>query len=185
MNEIIQLKISLQGTKPLIWRRVLVENSISFFKLHYIIQCAMGWENSHLFEFNVGGLRIGEPHEDDEGWGGQLMDSVTIILSSLIKIPKEQFTYTYDFGDDWVHLIKLEKFLPIDKNLNYSICIDGELNCPPEDCGGIWGFYDMLEKLKNKKHPEYKELIDWLGKNYDPNKFDIDEVNKSLLLLNR
>jgi hypothetical protein len=68
---------------------------------------------------------------------------------------------------------------------NYSICIDGELNCPPEDCGGIWGFYDMLEKLKNKKHPEYKELIDWLGKNYDPNKFDIDEVNKSLLLLNR
>jgi len=184
MNEIIQLKITLQGTKPLIWRRVLVENSISFFKLHYIIQYAMGWENRHLFEFNINGLRIGEPHEDDEGWGGQLIDSLTVTLSSLIKNTKEKFTYTYDFGDDWVHIIKVEKFLSKDENVNYSLCIDGELNCPPEDCGGVYGFYDLIDKIKNKKHPEYKELISWLGDNYDHERFDIELVNKGLQLLN-
>jgi hypothetical protein len=144
----------------------------------------MGWENRHLFEFNINGLRIGEPHEDDEGWGGKLIDSLTVPLASMIKTTKEKFTYTYDFGDDWVHMIKVEKFLPKDEKVNYSVCIGGELNCPPEDCGGIWGFYDLLEKIKDKQHPEYRELIDWLGGKYNPEHFDIDLVNKTLLSLN-
>lgn len=183
MNDIIQLKITLKGTKPPIWRRILVDKSTSFFILHYIIQYSMGWENSHLFEFKVNGFRIGEPHQDDEGWGGKLIDATKKSLGSIISDPKGKFEYAYDFGDNWEHLIKVEKFLPKDENVKYPICIDGELNCPPEDCGGVWGFYDLLETIKNKKHPEHKDMLEWLGGKYDPEYFDKELVNKELFEL--
>ena len=180
MNDIIQLKIILQGTKPPIWRRVLVDKSTSFFMLHYIIQSTMGWDNSHLFEFNINGYRIGEPHEDDDDWGGKIIDATTVTLDSIITDTKEKFEYTYDFGDSWEHLLKVEKFLPKDENVKYPICIDGELNCPPEDSGGVWGFYDLLKTIKNKKHPQHKEILEWFGGHYDTEHFDKESVNELL-----
>ncbi|MBW6484102.1 MAG: plasmid pRiA4b ORF-3 family protein [Vicingaceae bacterium] len=90
---------------------------------------------------------------------------------------------TYDFGDSWKHLIKVENFLQKEKNVKYPICIDGELNCPPEDCGGVWGFYELLETIKNKKHPEHEEMLEWLGGQYDEEYFDKELVNKRLLKL--
>jgi len=181
MNDIIQLKITLQGTKPLIWRRIQVDKSITFSQFHYIILATMGWDGGHLYVFNINGYRIGVPHKDDEGWGGKLVDASKKSLGVVISDTKGKFEYTYDFGDSWEHSIKVEKFLQKEGNVKYPICIDGELNCPPENCGGIWGFYNLLETIKNKKHPEHKEMLEWMGGQYDPEYFDKELVNKRLL----
>ncbi len=180
MNDIIQLKITLRGTKPPIWRRILVDKSINFLQLHHIILTTMGWGGGHLYEFNINGYRIGEPYKDDEGWGGELIDASKKTLDSVISDTKEKFAYTYDFGDSWEHLIKVEKFLQKDENEKYPTCIGGKLNCPPEDCGGVWGFYDLLEIIKNKEHPEHKEMLEWLDGDYDAEHFDEKLVNKLL-----
>ena len=140
----------------------------------------MGWENCHMFEFKANGSRIGEPHEGDEGYGGKLIDASKVTVGSLIPGNKKTINYTYDFGDSWEHLIEVEKILPEDKNVKYPICTEGELNCPPEDCGGIWGFYDLLETIKNKKHPEHKEMLEWLSGKYDPEFFNKKLVNERL-----
>lgn len=181
MNDIIQLKITLKGTKPPIWRRVLVNKKTTFFRLHYIIQTSMGWENSHLFEFNIYGYRIGELALDDEDYNDGLIDSTTKTLDSIIIDVKKYFEYTYDLGDSWDHEIFVEKFVPIDEKMQYPICIAGKLNCPPEDCGGIWGFYDLLKIIKNKKDPEYKEMLEWLGGQYDAEYFDKEIVNEKFM----
>jgi hypothetical protein len=178
MNNIIQLKLSLDHTEPPIWRRVLVEKEISFDELHEIIQIVMGWDNYHLYEFNINGCKISEAFEDDMDFGVKIIDSSSVTLDEFINGSKIKFKYLYDFGDGWEHSIKVEKFLNKDENLFYPICIDGELNCPPEDCGGVWGFYNLLEVIKNKKHPEHKETLEWLGEKYDALAFDKDEVNK-------
>lgn len=158
MDDIIQLKITLQGTKPPIWRRVLVEKTTTFEQLHYIIQITMGWTNSHLHEFDINGYRIAEPNEElDADLEGENIDSATITLDSIISETKEKFKYTYDFGDSWEHKILIEKFLPRDNQKKYPTCIDGKLNCPPEDCGGIPGFYNMLDIIGNKRHRERKK----------------------------
>ncbi len=180
MDNIIQLKITLQGTKPPIWRRILVDNRTTFSQLHYIILITMGWCGGHLYEFKVYGHRIGEPYRDDDGWGGNLVDASKKSLDSLLSDKKGKFVYTYDFGDCWKHAVVVEKYLQKEKNVKYPICIDGKLNCPPEDCGGVWGFYDLLETIKNKKHPEHKEMLEWLGGDYDPEYFDKNTINKTL-----
>lgn len=183
MDEIIQLKITLESTEPPIWRRVLVEKQITFFELHNIIQIAMGWENYHMFEFTFNKQRIGEPDDefDDLDFGSnKVMDAAEVTLESIVTNTKGKISYVYDFGDNWSHKILVEKFLPRDNKISYPICTDGELNCPPEDCGGIPGFYDLLEVIGNKKHPERKAMLDWLGGSYDPAYFDKDEVNEEM-----
>lgn len=179
MGDIIQLKITLKDTEPAIWREILVDKSTTFFKLHAIIQIVMGWDSSHLYEFNIKGCRIGEPHPDDQMWGLKIDDASMKSLGSLIS-GKLKFSYLYDFGDNWEHVIQVEKLLPKEENVKYPVCIDGALNCPPDDCGGVWGFYDLLKILKNKKHPEHKEMLEWMGGKYDPESFDKELVNKLL-----
>lgn len=184
MEEILQLKITLQWTKPPIWRRVLVHKKTSFSDLHSIIQIAMGWHRSHLFQFIVHDEHIGEPHPGMALLGyhssDQLDNASTETLEGNIREEKEVFIYDYDFGDNWRHEIVVEQSLPPDSKTKYPVCIGGELNCPPEDCGGIPGFYDMLEILADKSHPERKELLEWLENPYDPQHFDIAKVNKQL-----
>jgi hypothetical protein len=182
MDDIIQLKITLQGTKPPIWRQVLVNKTTTFLELHYIIQITMGWENSHLFEFEINKYRIAEPNEDfDTEFTEKTLDATTITLDSIITSTKEKFNYIYDFGDSWNHQILVEKFLPLNTKTQYPNCINGELNCPPEDCGGIGGFYGLLDIINNKRHPERKEMLEWLGGQFDAEHFDKNEINKELL----
>lgn len=187
MDDIIQLKITLQWTKPPIWRRVLVDRKTTFVELHHIIQIAMGWENCHLYEFKVDNYRIGEPNKDFDGFfaSDKLVDASTVTLDSFITGTKEQFEYEYDFGDGWTHQIVVEKFLSRDSKAKYPICTDGKLNCPPEDCGGIGGFYGLLDIIVNKKHPERNEMLEWLGGHYDPAHFDINNINKVMRKLDR
>lgn len=183
MDEIIQLKITLKWTKPPIWRRVLVDRKSTFYDLHNIIQIAMGWTNSHLYEFKVFDYRIGEPNEefDETDFGGsKIIDASTVLLDSILTDPKEKFVYEYDFGDSWTHSVVVEKFLPADKKVFYPTCIAGKLKCPPEDCGGVSGFYGLLEILNNKRHPDREDMMYWVGGSYDSNHFDIEWVNDQL-----
>lgn len=184
MATIIQLKISLRGTKPPIWRRVLVEKTITFESLHQVFQITMGWTNSHLHEFLVNGIRIGHSLDEiDADFGEGLIDESTVTLESILTDSGASFSYTYDFGDGWEHTIVVEKRLPDNTAITYPTCTGGKLNCPPEDCGGIPGFYEMLRILKDKRHPERAEMLEWLGGPYDVQAFDQTEVNQQLIAL--
>ncbi len=177
MAKILQLKISFKDAKPPIWRRVLVEDSITFDKLHRIIQAAMGWENYHLYMFNVGGLEFGVPDPDDEQ---NVKDSRRVTLAQHLT-EKQKFFYTYDFGDNWEHAITVETILEKEPSKKYPLCIAGARACPPEDCGGAWGYAELMEIRKDKGHPKYEErVVEWLGEDYDPEQFDMEKANKEL-----
>lgn len=148
----------------------------------------MGWKNCHLFEFGLEGYRIGEIYDDGriEDLGtNELIDSRTAALKDLITHKGETFKYLYDFGDNWEHLIEVEDFIEKDISLKYPICIDGQMNCPPDDSGGLSNFYASMEILKDKKHPEYKENAMWFGKIYDPENFDKEKANRQLKKLRK
>lgn len=185
MEDIVQIKITLQDTKPVIWRRIQVKKNITFFELHNTIQIAMGWKNSHMFEFRGNGYSICLPDEmySEMSMGEEIHDVIETKLSSILKEVNQTLEYEYDFGDGWEHEILVEKFLPIDTSVRYPNCIDGGMNCPPEDCGGTHGFYYLMSVIKDKKHPEHNETIEWLDGGYNPNEFDLEETNKRLLFL--
>jgi hypothetical protein len=183
-EKVVQLKISLKNSTPPIWRRVLVKSSISFYELHYTIQIAMGWGNYHLFEFKIGDYRIGitdEDFDDPESGTSKIIDSKEITLDEVIsKGEFKNFSYEYDFGDGWIHSIVVEKTMPLDPDKFYPVCIKGKLNCPPEDCGGLYGYYNFLEIISNKKHPEYRNMVKWMGGRFDPIEFEVEDVNEDL-----
>ena len=179
MPEVLQLKISLKEIKPKIWRRFLVEDSITFQKLHEIIQDVMGWENYHLFEFKFENIRIIPPNEDylEENE----LDPKKVKVKEYVNKEKQKFEYIYDFGDSWEHEVIVEKILDKNNSKQYSVCIAGERACPPEDCGGVWGYEELLEIRKNKNHPEYKDkIVNWLGEDFDPEEFDLNRINIKL-----
>lgn len=177
-DKAVQLKILLKHSKPPIWRRILVKSEISFYELHFTIQLAMGWTNSHLYEFEIDEYIIGEPlDEPDEFDTNEIIDSELIFLEEVVAQGTTRFDYNYDMGDFWQHTIEVEGVLPLKDDTYYPRCIKGKGNCPPEDCGGIPGFIYFLEVLKNKNHPEHETMIEWTGGTYDPSKFDIEEVN--------
>jgi hypothetical protein len=180
-KKIFQVKISLIGSKPNIWRRLLIPSDLLMLDLHRIVQTAMGWTNSHLHQFVKGREVYAEKMEDDDTWDEfEKIDYSKIKVSSVLKKEKDRVKYEYDFGDGWKHDIVLEKILPDDEKTKVPVCIKGKMNCPPEDCGGIWGYYDMLEILKQPKHEEYESYIEWLGDEFDPEEFDIELVNELL-----
>jgi Plasmid pRiA4b ORF-3-like protein len=178
MSTIIQLKITLKGTKPPIWRRVLVKDDTTLAKLHGIIQTAMGWENCHLHSFGINGTEFAEPIKGERYVTGE--NSLKYKLKDLLIAPKQKFSYEYDFGDGWNHDIVVEKFLEVDPNLKYPTCIAGKMCCPPEDCGGVWGYSNIVAAMADKNHPERKEYLEWLGAEFDAEAFDMDDVNKHL-----
>jgi len=185
MEEIIQLKISLIGSKPVIWRRVLVNGKMTFQELHCVIQLSMGWTNSHLHEFVVNRTRISEPFEDiEDEFNEDLVDSSTVTLENEIAKGINSFIYIYDFGDYWEHKVTVEKFLPVNEKIKYPTCVAGKKKCPPDDCGGIYGFSNLLKTISNKNDPEHEDMLEWLGGEYDPDYFDLSEINHDLSGLN-
>lgn len=175
-QNVYQFKITLKGSKPPIWRRIQVPENYSFWDLHTAIQDAMGWEDCHLHEFSIImspssiPIEIGLP-EDDE-----CLESNKEKIKNYFLKEKDKADYWYDFGDDWHHTVLLEKILPKDPEQKYPVCLDGKMACPPEDSGGMWGYYYKLEILSDPKHPEYDDIIDWMGENFDPTYFDPKEV---------
>jgi len=181
MRQIYQLKIELRDSHPKIWRRVQVTEEITFSELHYILQLAMGWENDHMYEFVVKKIRIHDFGDVlDDGSNLFERDSQDTCLNELINKVKSKFTYIYDFGDDWEHIVVLEKILPEEEDKTYPAFIDGERACPPEDCGGIWRYQGMLTILTNKNHPEYDEVSEWMGDDWDAEFFDPEVAEVAL-----
>lgn len=176
-----QLHIELAGSSPSVWRSIQVQPDLTFSELHQIIQIVMGWEDEHLYQFSVGKTKVYD-FEDriDDGSDPRERDSVDTLLDELVIKEKTKFTYVYDFGDSWEHTIQLEKILTENEDKFYPICEDGGGACPPEDCGGIFGYQRMLTILNDKNHSEYEDIQSWLGENWDANFFDIDDVNAGL-----
>ncbi len=175
-KQIYQIQVVLTNTKPKIWRRLLVNSDILLVDLHRIIQTAMGWTNSHLHLFNDGMTDYAPREFEVEG----SRNSRTIKLNSILKKEKSKILYEYDFGDSWNHDIILEKIIKEEETGQIPRCIKGKRNCPPEDCGGTWGYSDLLLTISNPKHEDYESMMEWLGGNFDPEHFDIDEINNNL-----
>lgn len=175
-TNIYQIKISLEHIKPPIWRRFLVNEQTRLGDLHTIIQVIMGWENDHLHEFNIDNCRYGLLDPD---YPSEVADEDDFSLKDLAK-SGDKLIYDYDFGDSWRHLLKVEKVLPAKPGAFHATCTDGKRACPPEDCGGFPGYMALLEALKNPHDDDDAELHEWLGEDYDPEKFDLDEVNQRL-----
>ena len=174
---IYQLKITLDGIRPPIWRRIQVKSDITLYHLHRIIQTIMDWDGYHLHQFRFGNIVYSVPHPDDFY---DIEDERNVKLSQVITQEKARFVYQYDFGDSWEHRILVEKILPMEADKSYPICLKGKRACPPEDCGGVYGYYDFLEAIQDPEHPEHEEMIDWVGYDFDPEYFDLDVINAVL-----
>lgn len=175
-----QLKVSLLGIRPPIWRRILVADSTTLTELHDVIQIVMGWTNSHLYQFIARGRRYGEHDPDYDELDKDLLDAGRIRVASVLRTEKSMIKYEYDFGDGWVHDITLEKKLGFDPERELPICVTGRRGCPPEDVGGVVGYRNFLKIYHNELHPEHREMLDWAGDYYHPENFDIEEVNEIL-----
>ncbi|MEI6309903.1 MAG: plasmid pRiA4b ORF-3 family protein [bacterium] len=174
---IVQLKIALCESKPIIWRRVLAPGQFSLFKLHAVIQAAMGWTDSHLHQFNIDGLTYGIPSSED--WQ-PVIDERRHKVIRIASCEKRKFVYEYDFGDDWIHNITVEKITPPETGVKYPVCIGGKRACPPEDVGGVWGYREFLAAIRNPRHEEHDSYLTWIGGKFDPEKFDLEETNRVL-----
>jgi hypothetical protein len=180
-KKIYQIQIELLGFKPKIWRKILVPSNLKLHDFHLIIQSTMGWTNSHLHQFLKNETSyILIMSLDDIIEGMNTVDYRKMKISDLLYKENDKLIYEYDFGDGWEHDIILKKILPVEPNIKYPVCLDGKMNCPPEDCGGIFGYADMLKILKQPKHKEYDSYIEWLGEEFDPTFFDINEINELL-----
>lgn len=182
MKILYQFKIQLKDIEPAIWRRIIVPDRYTFWELHCAIQDAMGWLDHHLHEFRIplrtfhDVVRIGIPFDDDfyddvgpePGWQLQISDY-------FIEVG-ERAEYEYDFGDCWRHDILLEGIFLREKGRKYPQCTGGARACPPEDCGGVPGYYDLLDIMADKSHEECEDMVRWLGEPYDPEKFDSQQV---------
>src|SRR5437588_758670 len=159
-----QFKIQIKDIqKPPVWRRVLVPDFTTLDAFHEIIQVVFGWENYHLYQFSSKGWGSRPVYKvpDPQDYGYESEDSRATKLSEVFTDLKQTFTYIYDFGDGWIHHITLEKIL--EERIFNSKCVDGKGACPPEDCGGPWGYLNLKETLANPKHPDYKDTREWLG----------------------
>jgi len=177
------LKVVLNETKPPIWRRLQVPGSANLGWLHAVIQVAMGWTNSHLHQFKVGGAFYSDPcHHSAESEGDpEILDESKVTLQQLAPRAKATLGYEYDFGDSWEHRITVEKILPPDPAAaTVAHCLDGARACPPEDCGGVWGYDNLLKIIKNPQHEEHASIMEWLGAGFDPEGFDANEANTYL-----
>ncbi len=182
-----QLRIVLKGTKPPIWRRVLVPPSLPLDRLHRVIQESMGWLDEHLHMFVDGRQTYAVPNPWGDDWtlpgAPKTLAEGKVQVGQLLKRERDWIRYEYDFGDGWEHRITLQKILPYDPSVSLPACTGGRRNCPPEDCGGVWGYYDKLEILRDPDHPEHKEIKEWMGEDFDPDEFDVDEANAGLAFI--
>lgn len=188
-----QLKVELEESHPSIWRRVLVPADLTFDDLHIVVQIVMGWENAHLYQFHFGrpfasdyiGLETEEDLQGPNNGKHFKYDSQELTLEEYFGEGRKHVNYVYDFGDNWSHTITLEATNPDDYML-FPSCMDGAETCPPEDCGGIAGYYDWLKIIKNPNHPSYLEYREWQG--LEPEEdyetvfaFDKKETNETLV----
>ncbi len=183
-DRIARLKITLDHSKPVIMRRIEIRLTSTLYTLHEAIQAVMLFENRHLFQFDVG-PRGHETHygmPDPDGFI-EVINAKHATLDQLIEAKIKNFTYTYDFGDDWRHTILIETVAPTDPEFTYPRFIEGAHRAPPEDVGGEPGFEHFLAVMANPKHPERTDLKRWYGSVFDPNNINEKLINTRIAKL--
>ena len=178
-----QVKITIAGIDPPIWRRLLLPRDLNFAQLHEVIQAAFGWTDSHLHQFIVGGLIVGAPEFDEDGLSDhQTFEATTVYLRDLdfLHWPEPKILYEYDFGDGWRHWIEFETELPAQIGEKYPLIVDGARHGPPEDCGGPNGYGRFLDAWSNPDHDEHREIRTWVGRAFRPEAFDRAKVQKAI-----
>jgi Plasmid pRiA4b ORF-3-like protein len=177
---IYQFKVILKESHPPIWRRIQVRDC-TLGELHQILQVVMGWKDSHLHQFIIRGEYYGPLDPEDMEWGMEKRDEEEISIGEVAQFGQRvRFTYEYEFGDGWQHEIVLEKTLEPEPKVKYPRCIEGKRACPPEDCGGAWGYSDFLQAMADPRHENHRDMKEWIGGKFDPEKFSVDKVNKEL-----
>jgi hypothetical protein len=181
----LTFQINLIGTEPLVTRTFKVSSESSMYVLHHIIQVVMGWENYHLYQFEVEEFLIADIRLWDEYEMGPITDVKEVSVGEVFTEVGNTALYEYDFGDGWMHHLELveQSIEPVQEIL--PLVISGENACPPEDCGGIYGYKELKEVMQNPKHPEHHETRGWLGSNFNPSKYSVDARNKKLGKLNK
>lgn len=179
----IQLHTSLDDITPLIWRRLIVPSHFNLRELHLILQAAFGWMEAHLHEFEIGGLRYGDAeHANAENATGdaRTFEEREVMLCDFTREPGTSFKYMYDFGDNWIHTVRLEKRVALDLLPKVASCVEGARARPPEDVGGTSGYERFLGALGDPEHEDHRDMKRWCGGHFDPAWFDLALVNKDL-----
>ena len=179
-KEIYQIRLTLEGTTPPIWRRLLVPANLTLPQFHDVLQIAMGWQNCHLHQFSGGGAKYGQADPSEPGCLAEMgwIDERKGRVSQLLPGAGAKAEYLYDFGDDWLHEIVVEQVLPVDPRRAYPVCLEGKGAGPPEDCGGPHGFENIREALSDPKHPQYWDMKLFYG-DYQL-KYSLAAVNRGL-----
>lgn len=176
-----QLLITLQDVQPAVWRRIQIDSTLKLSDLHKVLQTSMGWTNSHLHQFIKDEKQYTERTPDIEYWEeGVDVDYKRICLCDLLVYEGDSMVYNYDFGDDWMHTIVLEKIETFSSIDVKPTCLEGARHCPPEDVGGAGGYEEMQKVLNNPRHPEYEQYVSWLGKPFQPEAFDATKTTNQL-----
>ena len=172
---VYQIKVTLKGSKPPIWRRMQVTSETTLAQLHRILQRVMGWEGYHLYQFVVGGMAYGDPSMLEEMEGE---DARKVTLATLVRGEKSKFLYEYDFGDSWDHELLIEKVLPFEGK-RYQCASQANAPVRPR-IAVIWGYASFLDAIQDPQHPEHEDMLEWVGGAFDPEAFDLDEVNREI-----
>ena len=175
-----QLKITLRDCKPPIWRRIVVRADMKLDRLHRVIQTAMGWSDCHLHQFVVGRVFYGVPDRERDDFGTETLNEKRYTVADLAPGAKQKLIYEYDFGDSWEHEVLVEQVLPPDADFKHPVCLAGANASPPEDCGGIPGYYDLLAALADPKHEQHEEMKEWVGGAWDATRFSLEDANAGL-----
>lgn len=174
-DAVFQIKMSLNGIDPPIWRRIQTKDCL-LTELHDLIQVTMGWEFDHLYRFDIGGVEYADLEMMNDG---EVEDAGDARLSEVLppENRRPRFEYEYDFGDGWIHQLIVEERFPPEQGMKYPVCIAGQRACPPEDCGGPWSYMDLVEVMSDPEARKDDERMEWLG-DFDPEQFDVKAVNK-------
>jgi hypothetical protein len=178
-DSIVRICVTLLDVDPAIWRRSEVPASFTLEGLHDVLQAIMGWANYHLHHFQLGNLMYGELTPEDR----DMLDGRKLKLSALAIDGERAFEYVYDYGDNWRCVVVLEAIAPASPGVVYPRLVEGARSGPPEDVGGPWGYGEFLGAIAHPKHKRHKELTQWSGGDFDPDRFDLDEINRALARL--
>jgi hypothetical protein len=174
---VYRIKVTLRDTRPPIWRRFDVQPEVTLRRLHHILQIVMGWHDGHLHQFRIGDTYYGEP---DPEFGFPVINERKVRLHEVLRRPKARMVYEYDFGDGWDHDVALEAIVAPQPGVRYPLVLAGKRQCPPEDVGGVHGYYRFLDVLADPKHPDHADMREWCGGEFDPDAFSVQDINLAL-----
>jgi hypothetical protein len=175
---IAHLRIKLDDVEPAVVRRVEVPLTIRLDRLHLVLQAAMGWTNSHLYEIRARDVGWGSP--DPDFGDGPLDASKARLIDVLEDVGAKSLKYLYDFGDGWEHSVRIERITDAVPGIVYPRLIDAAGRCPPEDVGGPWGYREFLDAIADPNHQEHAERLQWIGRNFDPNDVDAETLAQAV-----